>query len=219
MAAIDGDPKTGWGVSTYGENQRSVSGAALRRAAARRRPIRRSRYGCGRIRNMRRATIGRFRLALSAARIFVAAIRTAPSAQKNDEEAEEPGASADCRRMSSKALRSRPGQAHRRTQTSRSTLTRDTSNGRRRSCSRCIIDVAKLEAELEHAARLDPAGGGDRGGASRARRAFCRAAIGWMTPARSSSRRFRNFSASSRRAAGARRGSIWRTGSSRHRIR
>ncbi|MBI3470063.1 MAG: PSD1 domain-containing protein [Candidatus Solibacter usitatus] len=64
MAAMDGDPKTGWGVATYGENRNlflALRFARPLRTEADSRLVVRLRHDS----DYRRATIGRFRLALS----------------------------------------------------------------------------------------------------------------------------------------------------------
>ena len=83
MAAIDGDAKTGWGVATYGENRNLF--LALRFAE----PLRTAAGAVLTVRlrqdsEYRRATIGRFRLALSSGR-YSAAEPLKPKDEKEKE--------------------------------------------------------------------------------------------------------------------------------------
>ncbi|MBL8179296.1 MAG: DUF1553 domain-containing protein, partial [Bryobacterales bacterium] len=64
MAAIDGDPKTAWGIATYGEN-RNLFLALRFRAGVATTPASRLTVRLKQESDFRRATLGRFRLALS----------------------------------------------------------------------------------------------------------------------------------------------------------
>ena len=214
MAAIDGDPKTGWGVTIVEEYNPFL---ALRFAE----PVHTRADSVVTVRlhhdsDLRRATIGRFRLALSAA-TYSWPEDGESDCQNQSQPARQSSAHLDRRRRPRSAARFAQDPAPPRGRA------QPRAKGRRAGLLRILHAgiPAGLHAPGPSARRTrfavgrHPARGAHRSHAPARHAQFCRAPTGWMKPTKSWNRPSRRFWPSSIPEAAAPRAWIWRTGWSR----